>query len=176
MTPPDSPTLTTRTRYFQWGAVLALILLAPAILIPFLLSLSQQPAFSSLDDLDISQIRSLEVIILNRPDGGPDIGTTKAMHNYPASDYERVVATMKPFLEHTSDPGRGIWLGRMVITMKDRRRQMILFHRSKTDEFQGKSGPVEMRIGRRLFLGPPVNELTKKLQEIAGIVTADDKL
>jgi hypothetical protein len=171
---PTPPPVKSRTRYLQWGALIALVLLAPAILIPLFLSLTQQPAFQTLDEIDLTQVRAMEIFVLNRPDNGPDVGSTRGMFVVPPGDYRRMLDTLQPALLQPEDTGRGIWLGRMVVTMNDRRRQTVLFHRSKNEANVGTQNPVQLRIGRKLFLGPPVNDFTAKLHDIAGLAKDDD--
>jgi hypothetical protein len=168
MTTPSSPpsaTPTARQRMPFWAGILGLILLVPAIGIPIMLNIIREPAFQSLDEVQAENVKSMEIFILQRPDGGDDIGGTRGMFQVPPEHFQTVLQGLRNAQPMEASLPRGIWLGRMIVKFQDGRRQTVMFHRPRTD-----SGPqrVEIRIGSKQFLGGEVNVLTKLLDGVAG--------
>lgn len=160
---------TTRRRLPLWGGILALVLLFPAIVIPMLVSNFREPAFASIDEIDLARVKSMEIFVLNRPDGGPDIGGTRGLFAIPAADYDRALAPLRKAEPIVAESPRGIWLGRLVIVLGDGRSQTVMLHRPKSDHDTTAPQRLEMRIGRYQFAGPPVNEFVTRIAEIAGL-------
>ncbi len=165
MTEIDPPPRPPRNRLPLWVGLIVLILLFPAVVIPLLVGAFRDPAFASVDEVDVARVQAIDVFILNRPDGGPDIGGTRGLFPVPEADFERVLALMRNATPSQSQ--RGIWMGRIVVTLTDGRVQTIMLHRP-TDEYAGTDRRLEMRIGRLQFDGPPVKEFLRKMGEIAG--------
>lgn len=164
-----APAPTTRRRLPLWGGIAALILLFPAIVIPILVSILKEPAFASLDELDLAQVSSMEIFLLNRPDGGPDIGGTRGLFVIPAADYDRALAPLRKAEPIAAESPRGIWLGRLVVTLADGRKQTVMLHRPKAEYDKSQVHRLELRIGRHQFVGPPVDEFVARIAEIAGL-------
>lgn len=162
-----NPRPSTRARLPLWGGLLALVLLFPAVVIPWLVGAFRDPAFRSVDEIDVANVKSVELFIINRPDQGPDIGA-KALFAVPPADFDRTLALLRNCGHVDSASPRGIWLGRVVVVLKDGRSQSIMLHRPKNEYETTTVHRMEVRIGSHQFDGPPVNEFTKKIGEIAG--------
>lgn len=148
-----------------WIGLIVLILLFPAIVIPLLVGAFRDPAFASVDEVEVAQVKGIDVFVLNRPDGGPDIGGTRGMFAVPADDFEKVLGLLRNATR--SDSPRGIWMGRIVVTLKNGRTQTIMLHRP-TDDYTGTGQRLELRIGPLQFDGPPVKEFVRRMSELAG--------
>lgn len=167
MNDATAPTSTTRRRLPLWGGILALVLLFPAIVIPLLVANFREPAFASIDEIDLAQVRSMELFLLNRPDGGPDIGGTRGLFAIPSSDYDRALAPMRGAERVTAESPRGIWLGRLVVTLEDGRTQTVMLHRPRHEYDAARVQRLEIRIGRHQFEGPTVDAFVARMAEIA---------
>lgn len=170
MTPTDpDPRPPLRSRLPLWGGLLALVLLVPAVVVPLLVGAFREPAFRSVDEIDLSQVKSIEVFVLNRPDGGPDIGGTKQRFVVPADQFDAVLGLLRNADRVTDATARGIYLGQIVVTLTNGRTQTIFLHRPKNEYEAGRVQRVEVRIGSNQFDGPPVGEFTRRLGELAGV-------
>jgi hypothetical protein len=150
--PPPPPTRSRR----KWGVliiVLVLLFVGTGYVGVFVVkSFVSNPAFDSVDQLDASQITAMKVFVLNRPDGGPDLGYPKGM-TIASPDYEKVLAPLRNARPVHTD--RGVWLGRLTVTLADGRSQSILLYRAQPDpkvppvlrfkigSFQYEAGPVD---------------------------------
>lgn len=164
-----SATNTTRRRLPFWLGITALILLFPAIVIPWLVSAFREPAFQSIDEIDTANVRSMELFLLNRPDGGPDIGGTRGLFVIPPSQYQRTLELLRNAEPLTTELPRGIWLGRLVITLNEGRTQTVMLHRPKQETEKSQTQRMELRIGRYVYLGPPVEAFVARMAEISGL-------
>ncbi len=164
-----APASTTRRRLPLWGGILALVLLFTAVVIPKIVKNLGEPAFPSIDEIDLAQVKSMEIFVLNRPDGGPDIGGTRGLFAIPATDYDRALAPLRKAEPIPAESPRGIWLGRLVVVLADGRSQTVMLHRPKSEYDPKASQRMELRIGRHQFVGPPVNDFVTRIAEIAGL-------
>ena len=163
------PPSTTRRRLPLWGGILALVLLFPAVVIPLLLASFREPAFASIDEIDLARVTSMEIFVLNRPDGGPDIGGTRGLFAIPVADFDRALAPLRKADPIAAESPRGIWLGRLVVKLADGRSQTVMLHRPKGEYDRATVQRLELRIGRHQFAGPPVGEFVTRIAEIAGL-------
>lgn len=152
-----------------WCGIAALVLLFPAIVIPLLVSSFGKPAFESIDDLDAANIQSLSILILERPDGGPNIGMPNELFVIPKKDHEAALAPLRKAERVTAETSRGIWLGRIAVTLADGRTQRIMLHRPKQEYDKSRVHRLEVRIGPNQFVGPPVDEFIARIAAIAGL-------
>lgn len=164
--PNAKPSL--RTRLPLWGGLLALALLFPAVVIPWLVGAFREPAFKTVDEVDVENVKGIELFVINRPDGGPDIGGA-ALFPVASADFDRTLALLRKATPVENESPRGVWLGRVVVTLKDGRSQSIMLHRPKNEYDVKAAHRLEIRIGSHQFEGPPVNEFTKAVGAIAGI-------
>lgn len=146
-----------------------LILLFPAIVIPYLVGQFREPAFRSIEEIDVAQVESIELFILNRPDGGVDIGGTRKLHAVAPENFDKTLEVLRHATPVAAASGRGIWLGRVVVTLKNGRTQTVMLHRPTHEYDATKPQRIEMRIGSHQFEGLEVDEFTKRLGEIAGV-------
>ncbi len=153
----------------MWGGLLALVLLFPAIVIPLLVGAFREPAFQSIDEIDLAQVQSVEVFVLNRPDGGADIGGTRGKFVVPPADVDAVLGLLRKAERVTAITSRGIYLGQILVTLSNGRNQTVYLHRPKNEYEVRAAQRVELRIGSNQFNGPPVNEFTRRLADIAGL-------
>ncbi len=165
----------TKRRMPFWIGIGVLILLFPIIVIPFLVSTFREPVFQSVDDIAVDQIESIELFILNRPDGGPDIGGTRGMFAVPKEDFERILEPLRGARTVESESARGIWLGRMVVTFTDERSQTIMLHRSKKEYEDRAAKPLEIRIGRYQYEIPNVMDFVERAADVAGLPATETK-
>ena len=89
----NSPT--TRRRMPYWIGIVALILLFPAIVVPLLVRTSGELPFTSIDQIDVKAVRSLEILIIERPDGGPNIGMPNRLFAIPSADFETFLSSLR---------------------------------------------------------------------------------
>jgi hypothetical protein len=116
------------------------------------------PAFQSLDDASAAEIESLEVLAINRPDGGPDISAGgKALLPIPAEHREAVLAPLRG-APAISKP-RGIYLGQIQLRFRDGRKLIVYLHRTTEDTLQ-------FTIGSRQYEVVPLEKFLKPLAEI----------
>jgi hypothetical protein len=162
----DSPTVRRRMPY--WIGIGALILLFPAIVIPLLVRSSRELAFTSIDDIEPGRVRSLALLIIERPDGGPNIGAPSALHQVPPADFDSVLALLRNSPRATAESPRGVWLGRLVVTLTDGRTQTVMLHRPKSDSGPPANRRLELRIGTFQFDGPPVDEFLDRIGKLTG--------
>jgi hypothetical protein len=158
-----------------WVAILTAILLVPAIGVPIAMDVLREPAFQSLDELAASDIRSIELFLLQRPDGGEDIGGTRGMFRVPEEHYDTVLGSLRNATSMEVAQPRGIWLGRMIVKLRDGRRQTVMFHRPRSDGGPSGVNRVEIRIGKKQFLGPDVNVFLKAVDVMIPKPPADEK-
>jgi hypothetical protein len=159
----------TRRRMPYWIGIAALILLFPAIVVPLLVRTSGELPFSSIDQIDTSTVRSLEILVIERPDGGPNIGQPNQLFAIPRGDFEGFLATLRHSGRVASESPRGIWLGRLVVTLDDGRAQSIMLHRPKAEYDAAKPQRLELRIGPHQYDGPNVNDFIAHVAKIAGL-------
>jgi len=112
------------------------------------------PAFE-VEQLDAGQITAMKVFVLNRPDGGPDLGDRKQKGFAIAPpDYEKVLAPLRAAGRvHT---GRGVWLGQLTVWLADGRRQPVYLYRAQPDP--RKPPVLRFTIGSRQYEAGPVND------------------
>lgn len=161
-TPPAPPA--TRRRMLLWVALFCLVLLVPLTLVPTALLLFSKPAFESVDELSPDKVTGIGVFILNRPDGGPDVGRRDDLFQVPPADRDAVLGLLRG--AQRVDLTRGIWLGRMVVTLADGRRQAILLYRPESSVDKDKPGRLRFKIGDLQYEGPPVDEFVRALVAI----------
>jgi hypothetical protein len=151
----DTRSSPARSRLVWWGLILAVVVASAytwvAVVVPYL-----KPAFESVDSLDLTQVRGMTAFILNRPDGGPDIGHPKNPIVLAPGDYDKVLGTLRK--AEPIDKERGVWLGQLTVKLADGRSQAILLHRTapqaddpallrfKIGEFQYEAGPVDRLV------------------------------
>lgn len=157
-----------RTRLPLWGGLLTLALLFPAVVIPWLVGVFREPAFQSVDGVEVANVKTVELFIINRPDGGPDIGGAN-LYGVPPENFDRTLALLRKLTPVQGESPRGIWLGRVVVTLKDGRSQSIMLHRPKNEYDTKAVQRLEVRIGSHQYEGPSVNDFTKQIGEIAGV-------
>ncbi|WP_149113922.1 hypothetical protein [Limnoglobus roseus] len=163
-----------RSRLPLWAGLLGLILLFPVIVIPLLVGAFREPAFQSVDEIDMAQVTAVEAFVLNRPDGGPDIPGNKSKFAVPPGDFDAVLSLLRKADRVSAPTSRGIYLGQIRVTLANGRSQTIYLHRPKNEYEAGPLHRVEVRIGSNQFDGPPVNEFTRRLGEIAGAAPPPD--
>lgn len=163
----------TRRRMPFWIGIAALILLFPAIVVPLLVRSSGELPFTNLDQVDVKSVRSIDLLVIERPDGGPNIGMPHQLFPVPASEFEAILSPLRKAEPVAAESPRGIWLGRMVVTLDDGRAQSVMFHRPKTTS-ESPTARLEIRIGRNQYVGPPVLEFISHAAKIAGL-PADEK-
>jgi hypothetical protein len=146
-----------------WGLILLLTLLFAATLVTVALRLLK-PAFESVDQLEPGQIRSIRAFVLNRPDGGPDIGDRKGGMEITGGDLEKVLAPLR----HAAriDKERGVWLGQITVKLADGRGQTIMLHRAQPDP--QKPWVLRFKIGTFQYEAGPVSELIEVLSACEG--------
>lgn len=169
MDEPNLSVSTTRRRLPLWGGIAALILLFPAIVIPLLVSSFGETAFQSVDEIDVSRVKSMSILMIERPDGGPNIGTPNELFVIPESELEKALQPLRRAERVASESPRGIWLGRIVITLNTGRTQTVMLHRPKQAFDRSSNHRLELRIGRNQFIGPPVGEFLERISAIAGV-------
>ncbi len=168
----ESPPSTRRRMPF-WIGIAALILLFPAIVIPLLVRSSGELPFTNLDQLDVKAVRSIDLLVIERPDGGPNIGMPHQLFPVPPTEFEAILSPLRKAEPVAAESPRGIWLGRMVVTLDDGRAQSVMFHRPKSTE-DSRTARLEIRIGRNQYMGPPVRDFIAHAAKIAGL-PADEK-
>lgn len=157
--PPAAPS--TRTRLKWWGLILLLTFLFAAALVTAALQVLR-PAFESVDQLDPARIESIRVFVINRPDGGPDIGgPTRKGIQISREDFGKVLDPLR-HAERVSKE-RGVWLGQMTVKLADGRGQPIYLYRARS----APDGPwvLRFKIGRLQYEAGPVDELVRVLTE-----------
>jgi hypothetical protein len=165
VTPPPPPAAAARRRWLLAAAVVGGAFLVPAVLVPAALYLFREPAFGSIDELTPDRVAAVELFVLNRPDRGPDVGSTKALYVVPDADRERVLAVFRGATP-TAD-GRTVFLGRMVVRLTDGRREQIILDRVPGPT--PKAGDrLRFFVGRHGFDAGPVDAFTKLLDEVRG--------
>lgn len=126
-TPPISERPPTRTRLMWWGLILGLTLIFAGTVVTIAL-LVLKPSFHSIAELKERDIRTMQAFILNRPDGGPDIGEPreKGIPIEPA-DQARLLAILEQAQPVQTE--RGVWFGQITVWLADGRRQPIYLYR-----------------------------------------------
>jgi hypothetical protein len=152
-----------------WIGIAALILLFPAIVVPLLVRTSGELPFTSIDQIDVKAVRSLEVLVIERPDGGPNIGMPNQLFAVPTAEFDSFLSSLRSAGRVASESPRGIWLGRFVVTLDDGRAQSVMLHRPKSEYDATKPQRLELRIGPHQYEGPPVNEFITRIAQIAGL-------
>jgi hypothetical protein len=155
VTAVDQPPPSRRT-WLKWGGLILAGVVAAAycwvaVVVPYL-----RPAFESVDAVDAGQVRSLTVFVLNRPDGGPDIGHPKNPFAIDPADYGKVLGLLRN--AERIDKERGVYLGEMRVRLADGRRQSIQLYRVapapnappvlrfKIEQFQYEAGPADRLV------------------------------
>ncbi len=169
----DTPA-STRRRMPYWLGIAALILLFPAIVVPLLVRSFGDLPFTSIDQLDGQSLRSIDLLVIERPDGGPNIGMPSRLFPVPATEFEALLAPLRNAGRVAAESPRGIWLGRIVVTLNDGRAQSVMLHRPKSET--GATAPrLELRIGSNQYEGPPVGAFLAVADKIAGRAVEDTK-
>lgn len=150
----------TRSRLKWWGLFLCLALAFAAALVTVAVNVLTPPVFESIDRLDAARVTEMRVFVLNRPDGGPDLGDRKRK-GFPIApeDFDRVLAPLRDARPvHT---GRGVWLGQLTIWLADGSRQPVYLYRARSDSTQ----PFVLRftIGSFQYEAGPVDDFVKIL-------------
>lgn len=159
--PPAAPP--ARSRFVWWGLILLLTLLFAAGLVTAALMVLK-PAFESVDQLDPAQIRSMRAFILNRPDGGPDVGDRKGGTEVRREDYEKVLAPLRHAERVNTE--RGVWLGQITVKLADGRGQTILLYRAQPDP--RKPWVLRFKVGQHQYEAGPVSDLVAALAASEG--------
>jgi len=153
--PPPS-----RSRFKWWALIFVLLLLFAWTCVFLLYQYVSTPTFDSVDRLDATQVTGMRVFVLNRPDGGPDLGDRK-QKGFPVApgDFDRVLAPLRNARPVHTD--RGVWLGQLTVYLADGSRQPIYLYRAQPDPKQ----PVVLRftIGSSQYEAGPVDDFVKVL-------------
>ena len=120
-----------RRRLVWWGAVLAFFLACAATFVVLALQFIR-PAFTSVEAIDVAQLKSIEYFVLNRPDGKEDIGKVLAPIRVRP---ERFAELLRPLLgaQRVEQLPPKIWLGKLTLMLVDGRRQTIMLYWVKAD-------------------------------------------
>jgi hypothetical protein len=145
----------TRRRLKWWALILASLLAFAAAWVTVAVAFAE-PAFAKLDDVDFDKVASVELLILNRPDGGPDIGSPRSPFDVPR---ERRAAMLAPLLkaELAEAPRSKTWLGKMTVVLADGRRQPVYLY------YVAAENPkrVWFKIGPHQYLGGKLEEFVR---------------
>ncbi len=132
---------------------LAVVLLVPLALIFGLFPLLMDGPFDRVEELEVTNIQSLRVYILNRQgvDDGPDVGPYFAA----ADDYAPLLAALKQVPEVAEFTGaRGPWLGEYRVVTTAGRRGTIRFYWQPSPSGDPYAAPVlRFQIGPNKFEG-----------------------
>jgi hypothetical protein len=143
-----------------WALIFVLTLVFAATAVTVVYHYVSAPVFESVDQLEPARITAIKVFVLNRPDGGPDLGYPKGMA-IGESDFEKVLAPLRNARPVHAE--RGVWLGRLTVTLADGRSQSILLYRAQPDP---KQPPVlRFKIGSFQYEAGPVNAFVTALVE-----------
>lgn len=163
--PPAPPPPARRLRFALWGALFASFLTCAGLFAYFGYEWTRTPAFETVDDLDLAAVARVQVLVINRPDGGPDVGELKGEPlTVPAADYEAVFAPLRRATPVSRE--RGIWLGRVMVLLADGRRQTIMLYRVGEGNDPARPPVLLFSIGRRQFEVGAVEKWLKPLVEV----------
>jgi hypothetical protein len=128
-----------------------------------LVYLLSPPAFESVDAVDAGQVRGMTAFVINRPDGGPDVGHPSRPIDVRPDDYEKVLAPLRGATRIPLERGDP-WLGRLTVKLADGRSQSILLYRSRPAN--PKQPPaLRFKIGRLEYEAGTLDALVKALAE-----------
>lgn len=161
MTPVTAPPPVSRRRWLLLSAAaVGLVLLWAAVATSVLSWVVGGPAFTTLTDVPADQVTAVDAFVLNRPDGGPDIGSPRELKR---------LADPKPVLAWLANAKpvpyqRSILLGRLVIRLEDGRAQELILNQVKdTTDPTGRRFFVRYHIERNTFDAGPADEFTRLL-------------
>lgn len=143
-------------RRLKWYALILGVVLAFAATWVTVAVFFAGPAFDSADRIDLAQVKDVEVLILNRPDGGPDVGSPREPHKLPAAQWPAAFAPLRNAEPVDSLPPK-IWLGKYTVTLADGRRQPIMLYYLAGE----KEKRVRFKIGPHQFCGGPVEQVVR---------------
>ena len=132
-------------------------------LIFLLVTQLSKPTVRSVNEIDAANIQSWKILVINRPDGGPDIsGGGKAFFPIPTPDYEAVLAPLRNAKLIQTD--RGIYLGEIRLLFKDGKKLTIMLHRVG----DGPNPPPMLRISVEQYQydAGPLDAFLKPLIEV----------
>ncbi|MGL4422770.1 MAG: hypothetical protein ACRCZF_19035 [Gemmataceae bacterium] len=141
----SAPASLLRRRLFWWGLILGSVLLFAYLFVTFALQWIQ-PAFTSIDEVDLSQIDHVEFFVLNRPDGSDDIGKVKVPIVVAAADVPRLLAPLRGAKQVPQLPSK-TWLSKITLVFNDGHRQTIMLYWSRADLDKGGSLKLRYTIG-----------------------------
>jgi hypothetical protein len=121
-------------------------------------SLLAEPAYKSIDDIDPAAIQSMGVLVLNRPDGGPDITAGgKELWPVPKEAFANVLAPLCGATPLTG--GRPIYLGQIQMVFNDGRKLTVMMHRIGDEK-------IKLSIERYEYEVAPIDKFLKPLIEV----------
>jgi hypothetical protein len=128
-------------RWIVAGGVVLAIIVGLYAAIFLLADRIRTPAATSLAMVDQATIERGELLVIRRPDGGPDIsaGKTDAM----AISREDAVALVNVLTPGAAvNTARGIWMGKLILFFRDGRKLEVLLYSVS----ESKSSPVRFQI------------------------------
>lgn len=142
-----------QSRRWVWVAIVFALMTGLAYASVFLLAdLFAKPAAKSVDEIDTTNVASMHVLAINRPDGGPDISAGgKDMLPVPADQFAALLVPLKSAKQIKTD--RGIYLGEIRMIFRNGSKLTIMLHRAESEgrhvlrlgieQYQYDAGPLE---------------------------------
>ncbi|CAN5321042.1 hypothetical protein BH11PLA2_BH11PLA2_00590 [soil metagenome] len=101
----------------------------------------QKNAVISIDAVDVAEIDRMELLVIRRPDSGPDIRAEKTDPiTVPAAEYKTILTPLLKANPVKTD--RGVWMGKLILYLKDGRKLEVLLYSVN----EQAKGPMRYKI------------------------------